>query len=780
MQTRRGTPHGNRVRPPAQVAPRRFEAARKRRSIHASRLRHRGLNGPTANPDAEASAAGVRALLCPRSIAIVGASDKSRWSRDAFDNLTGGGFTGAVHLVNPRGGLVHGRAAAESCTAVGAEIDLGVVLVPGHAVEDAIRDLGAAGARSAVVLTSGFAETGPAGAASQSSLAAFARDRGIRLLGPNSLGFVNFVQPAAVWTTPIQAPSKRGGVAVVSQSGATAYFLANLAYQQDVGLSHVISTGNEADLDCGSFVEALLGDPDTRAIALFIETVRGPGRFVRAARAALDAGKPLVVLKVGAGEATARAALAHTGALVGDDRVFDGLCRQSGLVRVRAIEELLATADIMARTGVLRPGGLCVVSNSGGVCEIAADAAHLRGVPLPEVDAATAAVLRRAIPAFGTPHNPLDVTGGVTPEGAGAAVRAVAAQPDVAAVLCPWYEVPTAEEGFSPRLARLYEHLSPALNEAPVPGLLVSYTAAAVNAVARKIVAETGLPYLACGLDRAITGLAGAFWWSERHRDRAAAPAPSAGPDAASGDPAPVDPASGDPAPERPRSERDALAFLERHGVPVVPAALAADEAGALAAARRIGGPVAVKIASPDIAHKSDIGAVALGAFGDPAVADAFRRVTAAAAAGAPGARIDGVLVSPMRGRGIELFVGVSRDPQWGPVLAVGLGGIWVEVLQDVSLRLLPVGPAEIRRMLGELRGAKLLAGGRGVPAAGLDAVSGAIARIGEAALRLGPDLAALDVNPLWVRGDRVEALDALFVWDKGGDAPCAPTSPAP
>jgi acyl-CoA synthetase (NDP forming) len=700
-------------------------------------------------PDGSAEA--VAALLRPRSIAIVGASEKSRWSHGAFDNLTRSGFAGELHLVNRRGGKVHGRDAAASCAAVGAPIDLGIVLVPAPAVAEAIDDLGAAGVRSAVILTSGFAETGATGAALQADVADRARRHGIRLLGPNSLGFANFAGNARVWTTPVRAPSRRDGVAVVSQSGATAFFLAELAYQQDLGLSYVVATGNEVDLDASAFVDFLVDDPHTRAIALFVETVRDPAAFLAAARRALHARKPIVVLKVGASEVTAKSAAAHTGALVGDDRVFDGLCRQLGMIRVHSIEALLATADIAGRTGVLRQGGLGIVSNSGGICEIAADAAQAAGIGVPELRESVAARLRDAMPGFGTPHNPLDLTGGIEPAQCGRAVRMLGEEPAFAAILCAWYAIPTCAEEESPRLAELHRELSKGLNETPVPGLLVSYTPGHVNDRARRLVAEYQAPYFAFGLDRAIEGLAGVFRWSERQRTLR--PTPGAALPQISG--------------ERPSSERAALEFLARHGVPVVPATLATDEAQAIAAARSIGGPVVLKIASPDIAHKSDIGAVALNVEGERAVGAVFRRIMDAARTHAPAAKLDGVLVSPMRERGIELIVGVSRDPQWGPVLAVGLGGVWVEVLRDASLRVLPVDTDEIRRMLTGLRGAKLLAGQRGVPAADLDAVAGAIARIAEAALALGPALAEMDVNPLWVRGVQVEALDALFVWQE-------------
>jgi acyl-CoA synthetase (NDP forming) len=247
-----------------------------------------------------------------------------------------------------------------------------------------------------------------------------------------------------------------------------------------------------------------------------------------------------------------------------------------------------------------------------------------------------------------------------------------------------------------------------------------------------------------------MSALGRAWWWSEQQRRTA---------------PHWVPPAVSDGPEQWPRTERDVLDHLARHDVPIVPASLAMDEASAVASARAHKGPVVLKIASADIQHKSDLGGVALNVSGDEAVAAAFRRVMSAAPAGA---RVDGVLVSPMRERGLELFVGCTQDPQWGPVLAVGLGGIFVEILQDVALRVLPVTPAEVRRMLGELKGAKMLEGQRGVPAADLDAVAEAIARIGDAAVALGPTLEALDVNPLWVRGSQVEALDGLAVARSG------------
>ena len=690
----------------------------------------------------------LTAMLRPRSIALVGATDRSRWSQNTFDNLINRKYPGKVYLVSRRGGTVHGRSAAISCGAVGAPIDLALLMVPMAAIDEAMAELAAADVHNAVILTSGFAETGHKGADHQARLASLARQHNVSLLGPNCLGFVNFIDNVPLWTGGFRAPSKPGSIAVVTQSGANGSFISSLAAQHEIGLSHMISTGNEADLDCAHFIDHLIDQPDVRAIALFAETIRHAPSFAAAARRAIAAAKPIVVLKIGLSEITARSAQAHTGALVGDDRVFDGVCRQYGIVRVESIEDLLFTADVITRTGVLRPQGIGVVSISGGACEIAADRAQVLHMPMPALSEAAVAELRTALPSFGTPNNPLDITGGAVlqPDLFEQGLRILGKQPEFSAVAC-LFDVPVADEHATEFVLAALRHIKAGLHAASVPALMISHTVKPVTETSTRIIEEIGLPYVSSGLHHGMNALGNAFWWSEQYRRLAGTSASIATIADAS---------------ERPHSERATLDYLARCNVPVVPATLARDADQAVAAARAIGDRVVLKIASDDIAHKSDIGGVALNLEGDVAVADAFRRIMAVAPAGA---RIDGVLVAPMRSGGLELFVGCTRDPQWGPVIAVGLGGVWVEVLQDVALRPLPIGAAEVKRMLAELRGAKLLHGIRGMPAVDLDAVAAVIARIGDAAVALGPDLEALEVNPLWVRGSEVEALDTLAVW---------------
>jgi acetate---CoA ligase (ADP-forming) len=686
-------------------------------------------------------------MLRPRRIALVGATDRSAWSKATFANLTTLRYNGEVHLVARRGGIVHGRPAATSCTALGEKIDLGLIMVPAAGIEEAMADLGAAGARDAVILTSGFAETGQDGIAHQQKLAELARRFDISILGPNCLGFVNFLDEVPLWTGAIRAPAKPGPIAVISQSGATAAFIASLALQQEIGLSHMISTGNEADLDSATFADHLLDDPRVRVIAMFIESIRHPNQFAAAATKARAMGKPIVALKIGLSDVTARSAQAHTGSLVGDDRVFDGVCRQFGIVRVNSIEDLLFTADVIARTGVIGGKGLGLISVSGGACEIAADRLQVEGVPLPPLPTATEEALHAVLPSFGTPHNPLDITGGAVlePELFERALKIMGQEPAFSALAC-LFDIPGTEALATEFQLASLRHIGTGLNEQPLPALMISHTLKPVTEVTQRIVSDLNLPYVSAGIHHGLSALGRAWWWSQQQRRGALAWTP---PDAST---------SAEP---WPRSERAVLEHLARHNVPVVPATLATNEAAAIAASRAINGPVVLKIASPDIQHKSDIGGVALNVVGDEAVAAAFRRVAAAAPAGS---HVEGALVSPMRERGIELFVGCTRDPQWGMILAVGLGGIFVEILQDVALRVLPVTQADVRLMLGELKGARMLSGQRGVPAADLDAVAKVVASIGSAALALGSTLDTLDVNPLWVRGSQIEVLDGLAI----------------
>lgn len=695
--------------------------------------------------------ASLDSLFRARSVVLVGGTDRSIWSTAAFANFARIGFTGQVHVVNRKGGTVHGLAAATSCAAIGEPVDAALLMVPEAAIPDAFADMNAAGIRNAVVLTSGFAEVGAEGAARQDALLAAARAQGVTLLGPNCLGFINYADRVPIWTTQPPLPVLPGGtIGVVSQSGATAGFIAAFAQRQGMGLSYQVSTGNEADVNVARVVDFLVDDPATRVIGLFLETVHDAGTLAAAARRALAAGKPIVAIKIGASENAARAAQAHTGSLVGDDRVFDAVCRQLGIIRVGSIEDLVFTAGLLAKLGPVRKRRLGLVSISGGVCEMAADQAEAAGVEVPALAPETVAALRAVLPSFGTPNNPLDVTGGamLDPPLFERCLAPLGQDPSLGLLAC-FMDLPdTAEEvaGFRGAIIR---SIGAGFQAAGLPAAMFSTIPRPVTEAGRALLAETGISYFGSGVQHGLGAIGRAFAWAARQERGLAPPAPPISPSAA-----------------RPATEHATLAYLAAQGVPVIPVTLARDEAAAVAATQALGGPVVLKIASADIAHKSDIGGVLLNIAGDAAVADGFRRITASVRAARPEAAIDGVLVAPMREGGVELFVGVLRDPVWGPAIAVGLGGVWVEVLRDTSLRVLPVGSGEVLEMLAELRGARLLDGYRGSAPVDRAALAEAIARIGDAALALGPGLAALEVNPLLATPAGAEALDALAIWE--------------
>jgi len=688
---------------------------------------------------------GLDALLKPRSIALVGATDRSLWSHAAFDNLQRFGFEGRIHLINPKGGEVHQRAAATSCASVGEEIDAALLMVPQARLEEAIADLQSASVRGAVVLSSGFAELGAEGAARQSQVAEAAKAAGVRLIGPNCLGVANFVAKAPIWTVALRRPLPNPRIAIVSQSGAVGGQLINFCYQQRVGATHLVSTGNEADLTVAEVIEYLAAQPEPRSIALFLETVRDPERFIRAVAAAQDAGKPVIVLKIGASEATAHAAQAHTGSLVGNDRIFTALCRKLGLIRVRSLEELMVTADLAAQLkGPFAARGLAFVAMSGGMCEIATDQAEADGVSIPPPTDDIKGKLRAVLSDFATPANPLDVTGAamLEPDLMRRALAVLAQGPQIG-VSSFVFDVPAQDDKRGTARAFLAS-ISQGFEEGGKPSLVMSHAMSAVSGEARALAEECGVIYTGAGVRHGLMALGHILRATLRRASKTLPPRAEA----------------------HPNTERETLDYLRTMGAPVIPAVLARSRTDAVAEARAQNAPVVLKIASADIQHKTEIGGVVLNLTGDDAVADAFDAILARAKKAKPGAKIDGVIVSPMRTGGVEMFVGTMRDPQWGAAIAVGLGGVWVEALKDTSTRLLPITEEDALDMLSELRGAALLDGFRGAAPVDRTALARAIVAIGDAALALGPTLVSLEVNPLLASGSQIEALDGLAVWD--------------
>ena len=681
-------------------------------------------------------------LFEPTSVALVGASDRNGWSGLVHSALSLYGFGGTVYYVNPRGGTAHDQPLATSLSALPEVPDLVFVMVPAPAVLGVLEEAARLGTPAAEILSSGFAEVGGEGVALQNRVARLAAESGMAVLGPNNLGFANVTSRIGLTPTVGTGPLPAGRIAMISQSGNLAGQISTLARTFDVGLSLIASTGNEVDVTVGDIIDYLVEDEPTAAIGVFAETLRRPDEFRAACERAHRAGKPVIVLKAGRSEAAARSALAHTGALVGDDAVVDAALASAGVIRVDTLEDLLATADVFTRIGPVHGRKLGIVSISGGAGDIAGDLAEPLDLELPALAPETVRALQEVLPDYGTAQNPLDMTGAVVAQQGlfGDGLRILATDPGIDAVLAITeadHLARTLDDGMLPGLLD-------AAAGSPVPALLTSTT---VHAFGERTIAlrrERDMPAVGWGIDRTLAALA-------RLADHAERPLRAPAPDAA--------PVALDSSAAGTWSEARSRLLLAGAGVPVVPAQLITDTVSVEP------GSYALKIVSADLPHKSDVGGVRLdvpAADVPAAVADMLRAVAAAR----PAARLDGVLVGPMRRGGVELIVGVVRDAEWGPVLAIGMGGVWTEVLGDVQRVALPADDRAIERALRRLRCFPLLDGARGTDPIDLADLVRTIAAIADLAVRLGPRLAALEVNPLRAAADGIEALDALVVWN--------------
>jgi len=701
----------------------------------------------------------LREFFAPRSIALVGASETSGWARFIVAASSAVGYSGPLLPVHPRHDKIFGRPAVRTLRELTEPADLAFILAPTEAVATVIEDAAAASVRNAVVLASGYREAGVDGVALEDGLIATAASHGIVVLGPNCLGFLNTAAKAAPYALTVPLPLTAGPVGIALQSGALASVLLAFARAHAIGVSTVASLGNEAMITTADMLDYLVADEQTKVICMFLEEIGDPAAFSAAAARADEAGKPIVALKAGASQAGRQAALAHTGAVAGDDAVVDAALRQLNIIRVASVEELLTTAALLGYDR--HPAGrrMGVLTASGGACDIIADRASAHDIEIPPFSDETTTAIAAQLPSFATARNPLDVTGYVLANARTTTLTAIDRALDVAVedpgldfVLFTGITIPDArppDETAARLLEARLDWVAQRLASAPIPVIPIASTCVDVNGYARELLGKHDIQLLG-GIELGVKAISNALRWQERRGQvRLLNARPDRRPEAIA-----------------PWSEARARDLLTAAGLPVVPGRVACSADEAVAVARDLGTPVAIKISSADVSHKSDVGAVLLNLCGDEAVRAGYEQVVAATKPHNGG---NEVLVTSMRTGGVEVLAGVTIDPGFGPVLAVGLGGIWVEVLRDTSLRVLPVGPDEVRQMLGELRGLPVLLGARGGAAADLDVLAKVIAGIGELAGSV-PGLQALEVNPLWVSGDRVEALDVLVIADQDAD----------
>ena len=689
-------------------------------------------------------------LLRPRSVAIVGASaEPASPGFRVLANLEAVGFPGEIHLVTRRVAEINGRGCVPTIADLPAGIDAAVLIVPEAAVADAIAGCIERGIGGIALFAAGFAETGAEGRAKQEKIAALAREAGLALEGPNCMGFSNFVDRVSVSFGAVETgiiAAGPHGAAVIAQSGAMMGNIASALGAKGVAVNYTISTGNEAVTSAEDFLDAVLDDEQTRLFVLFLEQIRKPARFLDLVARARALGKPVLLMHPGSTERARESARSHTGALAGDYAVMQTVLRHAGVVQVETMDELIDTATLLARWPQGATKGAAIVSNSGAVRGIALDFCKTIGLDVPKLSAETEAALRPVVPSYVPVDNPLDLATAGMGQGDiyGKTARIMLADANIGcAVLAMVPGTPALQMAKANSLVPLV------LEETRPVAFVIMGDEVPLTPEFTELVGESRIPFFRSP-DRAMRAMAHLYQHGRRLERLNAPAAPTAV--------APPLPGHGA------IPEYRAKEFLRAAGIAVPQGALAPNIIQARAIAARLGYPVALKIQSPDIPHKSDVGGVALGILTPDALDVAWDQMQARIAASCPSAKIEGVLVERMASPGVEMILGARRDQEWGPIVMVGLGGIWTEVLEDV--RLFPAGLSSeaILEEIALLKGAKVLAGARGAPPLDVAALAETAARLG-ALMLAHPALDEIEINPLILRprGGGVLALDALM-----------------
>jgi acetyl coenzyme A synthetase (ADP forming)-like protein len=697
----------------------------------------------------------LEAFLRPRSVAVIGASKSpGKVGHAVMANMVKDGFEGELIPVNPRQKEILGRRCYADLGEYGDKVELAVIAVPTPGVIEAVESAARAGARAAVVITAGFKEVGPEGAELERELVTRARRLGIRLVGPNCLGVLNTHSRLNASFAHHMPPS--GGISIISQSGALCTAIIDLAIGAHIGLSALISVGNKADLSETDFLKALAEDDDTRVIVGYLEDITQGDEFIKAAEA-VAAVKPVVLLKVGTTQAGKKAASSHTGSLAGADIAYGAAFRRAGVVRAESYEQLFDIALGLSMQPLPTGRRVAIITNAGGPGIIAADAVENAGLEVARLTEATTAALSEKLPAAASVLNPVDVLGDADAERYVMAAEATARDPNVDAIMA--ILVPVAITPPEETARALTSRLR---TEKPV--LTVFMGAHDVLAAQREALAA-GLPNYSSP-ERAAAALRAMCEYGEwRHRPpRVVTRFPV----------------------NRRRVERiirrhlrmgrrqvgEAAAkdILRAYDFSVPAGSLATSADHAIEIADRIGFPVAMKIASPDVVHKSDMGGVKLNLASPSQVRDAYDLMMLRIGQRLPDAQIEGAYIEKMCHRGREVIIGMSRDPQFGPMLMFGLGGIFVEVMKDVTFHLAPITAKEAMQMLKSTRSYTLLKGARGQMQVDLDGIASGLQRISQLATDF-PEIQELDINPFIVRevGTEPMVADARISLRKGG-----------
>ncbi|WP_084651800.1 acetate--CoA ligase family protein [Ottowia thiooxydans] len=688
----------------------------------------------------------VRQILHPTGVAIVGASgDETKWGGRLLRYMMKHQHNGPIYPINARATELLGLPAYQSVKDCPGPVDLAILLLPREHIKAALEDCVAKKVGCALCITAGFAETGPEGRAEEEELVAIARAGGVRLIGPNCMGLMNAHHNLCATTGVVMGTVEKlpaGGIGMASQSGALMGAMISRGVDVGAGFSSTISVGNQADLDLNDFFEYLIDDPMTEVITLYIEGIKDPQRFTALLERAAAVGKPVCVAKSGRSEAGARAAASHTASLAGAWPSFEATCRRWGVYLFESIYDLLQGAQMLQLGKRSTSNNVAVFSGSGGGGALLVDGLEAHGLELPHLSDATVQAVSSVLPAthrqlpfdFGMLNHQATPDPEVAGGSIGIALDRAMSDPGVGAGLLLLTTQPGQELVVKAAISAATRSNKP-----------LAFVQGAGNhgEIARRMMREARLGYFD-SLHDALKVLA-----VLAHRTE---PQPAVKPLADSGIPKDL--------PSGFLTEPDARRLLEANGIPTTRWSFAVDAEAAVKAAQEIGSAVAIKAVSAQIVHKSDIGGVRLGVQGDAAVREACQAIADAARTAGVN-NLDGYLVTEMWRADAELILGIQNDPEFGPLVMVGAGGVLVELMKDVQLWPAPLSHAMARSMLDRLRSRALLTGFRGRPPANLDAIADVLVRLGSLAATSNGRLRELDINPLFVAGDRIVAADA-------------------
>lgn len=701
----------------------------------------------------------LKAIFAPRSVAVIGASAKGKsLGRAIFSNLLFAEYNGCVYPVNTKAKNVLGVRAYPSVLDVPDDVDLAIVLVPAGLVPQVLKEVGRKGCKGAIVISAGFKEIGGEGVKLEEQLKEVAQNYGITVIGPNCFGVINTDPAVSLNATFGRSFPLQGKIAFISQSGAVGVAALEYAAGKKIGFSKFISIGNKANTNENHILEALADDPQTEVILLYVENLEDPGDFITMARR-ISAKKPILAVKSGRTTEGAKAASSHTGALSGSDEVYDSLFAQCGVLRVETLEELFRYGIAFANQPLPKSRRVAIVTNAGGPGIMATDAAIRYGLELAKLEPKTKSILQMHLPPTVSLNNPIDLVGDANETRYQLALQGALADDNVDGVLVICVpQMMTNLEAMSTTIAQQVKFA-----DKPVFAI---YMATGDIEESLKILDEAQVPHYRFPEDaaRSLGAMARYVRWRTRplteikHFDdvqpdrvrKILAKAKSEG--------------------RRFLPEPEAHAILRAYGLPMSDSRMVQDEAEAVRAAKEIGFPVAMKIVSPDIVHKVDVGGVRLDLESETDVRAAYTDLMKQVGATRKDANIWGVLIQEMVRGGKEIILGMKRDPHFGALLMFGLGGIYVEVFKDVTFRIAPIRELSAQRMIEAIKGIKLLKGFRGEPPSDIDTIATSLERLSQLVTEF-PEIEEMDINPLIVLpvGSGARAVDArIMIADQG------------